>query len=578
MRWAAYGDALGFITELCDKKTLKYRTNGVNYVTRLIDWKRKLGGRYGVSINLPKGCYSDDTQLRLAVCRSIKKDGHFDVETFSKIEIPVFLAYSLGMGRATKVAGESLQKKNIQWNTNFFQTNNSSYINGGGNGAAMRIQPHIWAASTDTSSFELISEIMRDTIITHGHPIGWVGAIFHGLILHHTLLYKTCPPPERWMEILDKSKQLVTVCREDQMLKDIWTPTWERISGIKFEQGVSEAINDISADINKICHILKNGNNESPLFNINFKQKYKEVVNAIDGFNPKVRGSATKTALLSTYIAYAFSKNPHKGIEICINTLGSDTDTIATMAGAVLGAITENEPPQTVMDNQYLINQAKRLYHISCGKPVPQFIYPDLLHWNLPKSSLDLIGYYENKIALYGLGIIEPYGEKVQQKSGQNIFYWQFFKTSFGQTVLLKHRDKLPIIPHQNIPITSPENGLLKVKKEDERKDTIRKNEKTQNLNTDQNRKYGEKEKHDPLKSIDEITDYLIKNGFNETKIGRYLLSFADDEDGIEKAIAFSSIIVKAKRARMKRVTQGEFNFKGGFRAVQRAPVKTGKV
>ncbi|MCK5022267.1 MAG: hypothetical protein KAR54_03400 [Candidatus Pacebacteria bacterium] len=120
----------------------------------------------------------------------------------------------------------------------------------------------------------------------------------------------------------------------------------------------------------------------------------------------------------------------------------------------------------------------------------------------------------------------------------------------------MKHREKLPIIPHQSIPITSPENGLLNVKKEDERKDTIRKNEKTQSLNTDQNRKYGEKEKHYPLKSIDEITNYLIKSGFNETKIGRYLLSLADDEDGIEKAIAFSSIIVKAKRARMKRVNR----------------------
>lgn len=562
MLWAAYGDALGFITELCDKKTLKYRTNGVNYVTQLIDWKRKLGGRYGVSINLPKGCYSDDTQLRLAVCRSIKKDGLFDFETFSKIEIPVFLAYSLGMGRGTKVAGESIQKKNIQWNTNFFQTDNSSYINGGGNGAAMRIQPHIWAASTNTSSFELISEIMRDTIITHGHPIGWVGAVFHGLILQYTLIHKICPPPERWMEILDKSKQLVTVCREDQMLKDIWIPTWERLSGITFEQGVSEAINDISADIKKINLILKNDNHElSP--NHNLEKKYQEIVKAIDGFNPKVRGSATKTSLLSTYIAHAFSKEPHKGIEICINTLGSDTDTIATMAGAVLGAVTENTPPQRILDNQYLINQAKRLYQISCGQPVPQNLYPDLLNWNPPKSSLDLTGYYENKMALYGIGIIEPHGEKVQQKIGKNIFYWQFFKTSFGQTVLLKHREKLPLIPHQSIPFSSQEKSLLNVNNKDEREGTIIKNEKSRNLNIDQNKKYDEKEKQHILNSIDEITDHLIKNGFNETEIGKYLLSLADKEDGIEKAIVFSSIIVKAKRARMKRVTQGEFNFKG---------------
>lgn len=548
MLWAAYGDALGFVTELCDHKTLKYRTNGVTRVTQLIDWKRKIGGRYGVSINLPKGCYSDDTQLRLAVCRSIKKDGLFDFETFSKIEIPVFLAYSLGMGRGTKVAGESIQKKNIQWNTNFFQTDNSSYINGGGNGAAMRIQPHIWAAKANTSSFELISEIMRDSIITHGHPIGWVGAVFHGLILRHTLIHKICPPTELWMEILEKSKQLVTVCREDQMLKDIWTPTWEKLSGKTFEKGVSEAINDIASDIKKINQILNNNNSELFL-NLNSENKYQEIVNAIDGFNPKVRGSATKTALLATYIAYAFSKEPHKGIEICINTLGSDTDTIATMAGAVLGAATENAPPQTVLDNQYLIRQAKRLYQISCSQPAPQNLYPDLLDWNPPKSSLDMTGYYKGKMALYGIGIIEPCGEKVQQKSGKNIFYWQFFKTSFGQTVLLKHREKLQLISHQNLPFSPQEKNLLNANS----RDKIIASEKARNLNIDQNKKYDEKEKQHILNSIDEMTDHIIKNGFNETEIGKYLLSLAEKEDGIEKAIVFSSIIVKARRARIKR-------------------------
>ena len=49
------------------------------------------------------------------------------------------------------------------------------------------------------------------------------------------------------------------------------------------------------------------------------------------------------------------------------------------------------------------------------------------------------------------------------------------------------------------------------------------------------------------------MTDHIIKNGFNETEIGKYLLSLAEKEDGIEKAIVFSSIIVKARRARIKR-------------------------
>ena len=51
--------------------------------------------------------------------------------------------------------------------------------------------------------------------------------------------------------------------------------------------------------------------------------------------------------------------------------------------------------------------------------------------------------------------------------------------------------------------------------------------------------------------TIDEATDFLIKSNFNEKEVGRYLLSLASEKDGIEKAIAFASIIVKARRARL---------------------------
>jgi ADP-ribosylglycohydrolase len=96
--WAAYGDALGFITEMCNESSLLHRTRGKSRITGLIPWVRKVGGEFGIYVELPMGCYSDDTQLRLATSRSIRGDGSFDVETFSKIEIPVWLSYALGAG------------------------------------------------------------------------------------------------------------------------------------------------------------------------------------------------------------------------------------------------------------------------------------------------------------------------------------------------------------------------------------------------------------------------------------------------------------------------------------------------
>ena len=75
MLWAAYGDSIGFISELADTKMLKYRTNGIEYIKELSRWTRKLGGKFGVQINLQRGIYSYDTQIILRVCKSINRRG-----------------------------------------------------------------------------------------------------------------------------------------------------------------------------------------------------------------------------------------------------------------------------------------------------------------------------------------------------------------------------------------------------------------------------------------------------------------------------------------------------------------------
>ena len=71
--WAAYGDALGWISELTDEAGLKRRTAGAP-LCRPIKWTRRIGGRSGVTTSLPQGCYSDDSQLRLATSRAIRPD------------------------------------------------------------------------------------------------------------------------------------------------------------------------------------------------------------------------------------------------------------------------------------------------------------------------------------------------------------------------------------------------------------------------------------------------------------------------------------------------------------------------
>ena len=128
-----YGDALGWISELTDEAGLMRRTRG-EPLAEPVTWKRRIGGRTGITASLPKGCYSDDSQLRLATSRAIRADG-FDVEAFAKVELPIWLSYALGGGRSTTAAAEHLAKTRAPWFANTFKGWTASR----GNGAAMRV-------------------------------------------------------------------------------------------------------------------------------------------------------------------------------------------------------------------------------------------------------------------------------------------------------------------------------------------------------------------------------------------------------------------------------------------------------
>ena len=108
----------------------------------------------------------------MAVSRSVNGHG-FDVETFARIELPVWLSYALGAGRASKAAAKNLGKPRTLWYANTY----SGWVNAGGNGAAMRIQPHVWASPNLDGDYML--DVIVDAVCTHGHPRALVGACFH---------------------------------------------------------------------------------------------------------------------------------------------------------------------------------------------------------------------------------------------------------------------------------------------------------------------------------------------------------------------------------------------------------------
>lgn len=528
--WAAYGDALGYITELTDGKGLKWRT-GKTKITTTIPWRRKIGGRFGVVVQLPAGCYSDDTQLRLATCRAIRGNGKFDVEAFAKVELPVWLSYALGAGRGSKAAAAALTRRDTAWTNNFFDNKTSRYINCGGNGAAMRIQPHVWAASDHNNCEFFLPDVIKNAICTHGHARGILGAAFHALCVAYALQHMSIPGPKEWQDFIDYFNSIPKLIRKDRELNDFWLPTWEQSSGQNIEKLFSGAAGECRKDIELIREMTK----DVPECN------YPDIVKAIGGMSPQYRGSGTKTAILAAALGWFYKDRPKEAMEVAVNLLGSDTDTIATMSGAILGAAIDEDPPGEICDKAYIKKEASRLYAISHGEKAESFTYPDLLKWNVSSVQSDFVGTEHGRLAVSGLGYVEPLGTTYQQK-GKSGAAWQWLQLTTGQQIFAKRRLKPVVIPIMNLPLQvakeqpvrkSPEGTQASLFDIGRKKDVQRSASRKQ------------------LLTLDQATKQAINSGFDPAIIGRMLLEFSERNDGIELAMGFSAIIAKARMARI---------------------------
>ena len=128
---------------------------------------------------------------------------------------------------------------------------------------------------------------------------------------------------------------------------------------------------------------------------------------------------------------------------VAANALGTDTDTIATMAGALLGACDEaGQPPEEVLDRGYLLEEADRLVAISQGREVESHSYPDLLTWTAPRTQADALVSDDAGLAVEGLGSAAETGQDPSWTPRKD-FGWQWVRTDFGQTLLIKRRPEV---------------------------------------------------------------------------------------------------------------------------------------
>lgn len=433
MLWAAYGDALGFISELIDRKGLERRTHG-KPLDRLMAWRRRVGGRRGIEVGLPPGCWSDDTQLRMAVSRSMTSHG-FDVETFARIELPVWPSYSLGGGRASKAAAKNLGKPRTLWYANTFP----GWVDAGGNGAAMRIQPHVWASKDREDDFLL--DVVSDSVCTHGHPSAIVGACFHAATLAHCLRLGSVPDLHECHHIAARIEAWYLPIEAHPNLGSTWMELWQDTARMSFEKEWHAAIGELHQAISDAAGCVDKAERA--------EAAYQEIVDRLGLTDSRQRGSGILTTAAAVALAAA-ARDAHEAVVVAANAVGTDTDTIATMAGALMGGCkSAGLPPEEPLDSDYLQSEACRLAALSRSEPVKAHAYPDILTWTAPRAQADALVRDDGRLVVEGLGPVQEIGADIVRAASDD-FGWQWVMTSFGQTLLVKRRPKLQEISEGN--------------------------------------------------------------------------------------------------------------------------------
>lgn len=538
--WAALGDALGWITELGDEETIRRRT-GRKRVSSPVSWKRKIGGRMGPVVLLPAGAYSDDTQLRLAVSRAIRGDGRFDVEAFAKIELPVWPSYSLGAGRGTSSAASNLSRNNVNWFSNFFGSKNESgYFQAGGNGAAMRIQPHVWKHdSSNTEKYAV--DVLKDAIVTHGHPQGFGGALFHAYCLSFALDEGQIPSPKDWRYFLEKLNYIPAIANDDRQLKTFWLGPWQEATGKELKIAVAEQVAEVGRRLDSL-----------PDLDGALPRDFEFIVETFGGFNSTTRGAGLYSAINAAALCWCCRDLPiEEALIVAANTIGSDTDTIATMAGAILGAVRPEElPTWELQDRDYVEKEAIRLAQIGAGKLCPSFNYPDLQAWKAPANQSDAVAKWNSSFVVLGLGKAEPFGEIWTAGDAE----WQWLKLEFGQTVLAKRRARARQATVNDLPQERP----VRQKAYDTNQPELFVGKDIYNREQEGDRSGGQarmsaRSSEQPSLNLDDLTNWVISRNFTPEVVGKAFLQVAESRNPIENSIALAAILAKAIKSRRDR-------------------------
>jgi hypothetical protein len=212
------------------------------------------------------------------------------------------------------------------------------------------------------------------------------------------------------------------------------------------------------------------------------------------------------------------------------------------MAGALLGAAGAIQPDGDVADRDYIEREADRMWTLTTGATLTMFPYPDLRHWQPPRSQADSFGEFGGQLHLAGLGPVELAGE-VPATSGDNAFAWQWVDLWFGQRMLVKRRSRPPALESSQVVI--PSDAYISTSLLDDVRGAL---PMPPDRDTIEVRRLA-----GAASSVHALTGEAIESGFDPSLIGHHLLRLSESDQGVELTVAYAAILAKALISRRDR-------------------------
>jgi ADP-ribosylglycohydrolase len=439
---AALGDALGWPHEDRARRS----SSSPEKELSLQHWTKRSGGRFQPHEELiDAGSYSDDTQLIIAVARSrLRSSGWWHY--LARIELPFWTLYNRGAGGASLRAARLLQRGILPWESNV--VDRTKYFAAGGNGTAMRVAPHSLLGFSDNGFDRIAKNVLADSVLTHGHPTALVGGLAYAYALWVALRKKGTL---EYGQLLDEVRASSDHWSQIPSLEDYW-PSWTDAAKTKEYRNLwNKSVAELRGHLDVASEGLVTGA-------LDFDE---EVLGRIGCFDKKISGAGTVAAAAAIFLASKYAVSPMEGVARAALAKGADTDTIASMTGAIAGAINGIDwflpSVRKIQDNRFLTELALKLSMGSQRESAVEPLSPpdlDALLYSLSKGEKEVVLPIGSHAKVLGDGGVTAKSERVfvsswklEDENRQTFFIKEFKRQTSTRAISRSEQERLDLEP-----------------------------------------------------------------------------------------------------------------------------------